>query len=141
MSNADQARKLADLFANMAQSVDAYRSQHFEELSPDDRARLEDCIQKLDDSHDKFTAVAIQDTLNAIQDDLDRVVSVTTQAEQALKHLKTVAEISKVVSAAAELAMTIATADYGAIPSAIQDVVQAVQNDSTPGADKNPSSS
>ncbi len=90
--------------------------QHFQELAPEERLRLEQLIQQLDDFCDQFTARAIQDTLDAIQSDLDRIVNVTGQAEESLKHLKTVAEITALVSAAADLAGDIMTGDFGAIP-------------------------
>ncbi len=136
MSNtADQARQLANLFSRMSETVDAYRTQHFAELAPEERDELEDRIQQLDDIHDDFTAIAIEDTLNSIKGDLDRIANVTTQAQQALHHLNTVAAIIKVASAASELGEAIVTADYGAIPQAIVDLIQAVPKT----ADKNPS--
>ncbi len=134
-SDADEARQLANLFASMSETVDAYRTQHFTQLTPQERDQLEQKIQQLDDIHDGFTATAIQDTLNAIQSSLDRITSVTTQAQQSLQHLNTVAAIARVVSAASELAEDIFTADYGAIPQAIEDVVQAIAKTS----DKNSS--
>lgn len=133
---ADQARQLADLFSQMAETVDAYRTQHFEKLTADERNQLEQVIQHLDDIHDQFTAIAIQDTLNSIREDLGQIRVLTTQAEQSLRHLNTVAEIVKVISATAELGQDIFTADYGAIPQAIKDLAQAVAET----ADKNPSS-
>ncbi len=134
-NGADRARQLASLFSEMSETVDAYRTQHFDQLTAEERERLEQFIQQLDDIHDGFTAVAIQQTLDAIRGDLDRITEVTAKAQQSLRHLNTIAEIAKVVSAAAELGEAILTGDYGAIPQSIQDVVQAVSQP----ADKNPS--
>ncbi len=131
----DQARHLASLFSQMSETVDAYRTQAFAQLTPEERNQLEDGIQQLDDIHDAFTAIAIEDTLNSIEGDLDQITTVTTQAQQSLRHLNTVAQIVKVVSAASELGEAIVTADYGAIPQAIKDLIQAVPKT----ADKNPS--
>jgi len=125
-NDADQLRQVAAEFQRMSEAVDDFRQQHFDALTADQRARLEQFVQRLDDIHDQLTGLAIDKTLDALRGDLDRIASVTTQAQQALKHLNTVAEIVKIVSAAAELGQAIATADYGAIPQAIEDIVQAL---------------
>jgi len=127
VTTADQARQLADLFSQMADTVGAYRDAHYSELAPDERLKLEQQIQQLDDFCDQFTAEAIQATLETIQGDLDRIVSVTRDAGQALKHLTKIAEISSILSSVADLAYDITAADYGAVPGAIQDIVGAVQ--------------
>lgn len=132
---ADQARQLADLFSQMAATVDAYRAHNFKQLSLDDRERLEQLIQQLYDIHDSFTSIAIQRTLDAIGKDLSEIAHVTKDAEESLRHLNTVAHIVKIVAAAAELAQDIFTADYGAIPLGIKNLAQAIPKT----ADKNPS--
>ena len=135
MSNtADQARQLANLFSQMAETVDAYRTQHFSDLSLQDRVRLEGEIQQLEDIHDRFEAIAIEDTLQAIESELNQIESVTVQASNSLKHLKTVQEIITVVSAAAELGADITAGDYGDIPQAIKDLVGVVTGDSDSSA-------
>lgn len=133
----DPYRQLAATFAQMADSVDAYRTAHLAELSPNDRQTLQLAIQHLQDVHDNVTLAAIQDSLNAMQSDLARITEVTKQAQQALHHLQTIAEVVKLVSAASELAEDIAIADYGAIPQSIEDIIQALPQK----PDKNTSSS
>ena len=123
---ADQARLMAHSFAQISEAVDAYRTAHFAELAPDAQARLEQLIQQLDDVHDSFTALAIEDTLRSIQDDLDQIATVTTQAQKSLRHLTAIGDIIKLVSAVAQLGEDIATGDYGAIPQAVKDLVQAL---------------
>lgn len=135
MSNtADQARQLANLFSQMADTVDAYRTQHFSDLSLPDRVQLEGKIQQLEDIHDRFEAIAIEDTLEAIQTDLNRITNVTVQAKNSLGHLKTVQEIITVVSAAAELGADITSGDYGDIPQAIKSLVGVISGDSDDSA-------
>jgi spore maturation protein SpmA len=133
-SDADQARQLADLFANMAQEIDAYREQHFNDLSVPQRTILEDAIQKLDDAHDTFTSIAIQDTLNALPDDISQIAAITTQAQKTLKHLNEVAKIVSIASSLAGLAMAITTADYGLIPTAIVSIANVLNQPDTPPA-------
>lgn len=137
MSNSsDQAQQLADLFSRISDAVDQYRTRQFDTLTPQERDRLEDLIQQLDDIHDRFTATAIQDTLNAIRDDLGRITQITDEARQSVEHLNTTAEVVKLVSAVAELGEAIIVGDYGAIPQSIKDLAQAFPQKS----DKNASS-
>jgi hypothetical protein len=133
---ADEAQQLADLFSKLADEVDAFRNAHYDDLSPAERADLEEKIQQLYDFHDKFAGDAIQNTLDAMQGDLNELTRVTTQAKDALQHLETVQRVVSVVAAAATLAEDIVTADYGAIPDALHSLTQAVQ----PPSDKNSSS-
>ena len=126
-SDANQAQELANLFTRLAAEVDAYRSAHYDELSPQRRLDLEEYFQRLCDFHDKFAGEVIQDTLDAMHGDLNKLTSITKQAGDALKHLKSVEQIVKVVSAAAMLAEAIATGAYGEIPEAVRSLAQALQ--------------
>jgi hypothetical protein len=130
--SADQAQELADLFTRLGSEVDAYRSAHYDELSPRERDDLEEYYQQLCDFHDQFAGDAIQDTIDAMQGDLGKLTSITQQATDALKHLKFVEQIVNVVSAAAMLAEAIATGAYGEIPEAVRSLAQALQ----PGSDQ-----
>lgn len=123
---ADQARQIAETFASMSRTVDAYIREHLTELAPDQQDFLDDLIRQLDDTHDRFTAMAIQNTLDALRDDLSEIASVTGRAEQALKHLAKVAKVMKLAAGIAELCADITTADYGAIPSALTNIVEAL---------------
>jgi len=128
MPGADnQAQQLADLFTKLAGEVDAFRNAHYDELSSGQRADLENKIQQLYDFHDQFAGDAIQNTLKAMQGDLSQIARVTSQAEQALQHLKTVEQVVKIVSAASTLAEDIVLADYGAIPEDLRSLAQTVQ--------------
>ena len=126
------AQELCDLFTQLAAEMDAYRTSHYDELSPAQRAALEERIQQLYDFHDEFAGDVIQNTLNAVQGDLTKVTNVTRQARDALKHLQTVARVVNVVSAAANLAQAIVLGGYGEIPEAIRSLAQVIQ----PGTDK-----
>ena len=133
----DQAQQLADLFTQLANEVDAFRNAHYDELSPAQRADLEDKIQQLYDFHDEFAGDAIQNTLNAMQGDLSQLTSITAQAKKALQHLETVQRVVNIVSAASTLAEDIISADYGAIPDSVRVLAQAIQ----PSPDKKPTDS
>lgn len=127
---ADDAQQVADLFTKLAGELDAFRNDHYDDLSPTQRADLEEQIQQLYDFHDYFVGAVIQNTLNAVQGDLTKLTNVARQAQQALQHLKTVAAVVNIASAASTLVMDIVVADYGAIPAAIRDLAQTIQNPS-----------
>ncbi|HEY7302882.1 MAG TPA: hypothetical protein VH601_02110 [Bryobacteraceae bacterium] len=122
----DQARQVAQTFARMSRSMDTYIQDHFEELTPDQLDFLSTVTEKLDDTHDRFIAMAIRGTLDSLKDDLSEIAAITGRAEQALKHLNKVAKVAEIAGALAELSADIATADYGAIPSALTNLAEAI---------------
>lgn len=130
MSDTDQAQQLADLFTKLAGEVDAFRNAHYDELSTQQRADLEDKIQQLYDFHDQFAGDAIQNTINALQGDLSPLTNVTAQANDAVKHLNRVEEVVNIVAAASTIVSDIITADYGAIPEDVRVLAQTIQNPS-----------
>lgn len=126
-SSADDARQLAALFAGMAEDVDEYRGSHLRDLTPRLRVKLEDAVQQLDDAHDNFTSATIRKTLDEIADDLDEIAAVTALARQAVKQVKNTAKVASVAASVAALALAITSADYGAVPSALEDVTEALK--------------
>lgn len=126
LDRADQARQIAAVFARMSRNMDAYIRDHFEELSPNQLDFLNDVTEQLDDTHDRFIAMAIRGTLDALKDDLSELASITGRAEQALKHLNKIAEVARIAGALAELCADITTADFGAIPSALANLAKAL---------------
>ena len=126
-SNADDARQLAVLFAGVAQDVDEYRSRHLRELTPKVRAQLEDAIQQLDDANDNLASGALRKTLREIEDDLDEISAVATQARQTLKKVNNTSSAANVAACMAALALAIASADAGAIPVALEEVTEALK--------------
>jgi phage I-like protein len=130
--NTNQAQQLCDLFTQLAAEVDAFRTAHYDQLSPQQRADLEEEIQQLYDFHDQFAGDVIQCTLDAVQGDLTKLTSVTKQATDALKHLQTVAKVVNIVAAAADLTQAIVTGGYGEIPEAVRSLAQAIE----PSTDK-----
>lgn len=123
---AEQAREIAKTFAGMSSTIDQYMEDHLAELTQDQLDFFNGVIRQLDDTHDSLIAMAIQETLDALKDDLSEIAEVTEKAEQALQHLNTVAKITKIAAAVAELGADITTADYGAIPSALTNLVEAI---------------
>jgi hypothetical protein len=137
-NSADDARQLAVLFAGVAQDVDEYRSSHLRELTPKVRAQLEDALQQLDDANDNLASGAARKTLRAIEEDLDEISAVATQARQALKKVKNSSSVANVAASIAALALAIASADAGSIPAALEDVSEALklQQNSSSAADE-----
>ncbi len=122
----DQARQLAGFFAALARQVEAYRDSHASELTTEQQEFLDSVSQQLDDTHDKFISIAIQNTLDAMAGDVQQLESVTQKAKDALQHLNTVSEGLKIAAGLADLCGAIMTADYGAIPSALKGITDAI---------------
>ena len=123
---AEQARAIAQTFANMSGTMDKYIQDRLAELTPRQLDFLNGVIRQLDDTHDRFIAMAIQETLDALKDDLGEIAEITQRAAQALRHLNKIADITKIAAALAALGADITTADYGAIPSALADLAGAL---------------
>jgi len=114
------------MYESMAETVERYRDQHYSALTAEQRAALDTALQRLYDTHDRFTAIAIRNTLDALGDQLREITTITSRAAESLKHLKTAERIIKIVAAAAELAEAITAANYGAIPDAIATAASAL---------------
>jgi predicted RNA-binding protein with PIN domain len=126
-SSADDARQLAVLFAGVAQDVDEYRSRHLRELTPKVRAQLEDAVQQLDEANDNLVSGAVRKTLREIENELDEISAIATQARQTLKKVKNTSSAANVAASVAALALAIASADAGAVPGALEDVTEALK--------------
>lgn len=123
---ADQTRDLATLFRNFAFAVFGYRRLHFAELSETQRDELEDRGEALLDAADGFTESAIAATLTSVQDSLDRITKVTTDAKETLKTMNNVQEALAIVSAGLSLAGAAASGNVGGIASGLQALVTAM---------------
>src|SRR5579875_2719842 len=108
MDAGDQARAAAAAFARMADFLDDYRTQHFDELSPEQRAALREAEQRLDDVFNRLIQLAVQGTLDSIAGDLAR--------------LSRYEEILKIAASAIALGTAALSGDAGMIASAIEDL-------------------
>src|SRR5579883_255543 len=113
MDAGDQARAAAAAFARMADFLDDYRTQHFDELSPE---------QRLDDVFNRLIQLAVQGTLDSIAGDLARIEAVTSAAQKSLARLSRYEEILKIAASAIELGTAALSGDAGMIASAIEDL-------------------
>jgi hypothetical protein len=126
----DEARRLAELFAGLARQIEVYRDSHVSGLTTEQQRTLDSVSQQLDNVHDSFIGVAIQDTLDAIAGDVHQLVWVAQEAKNALEHLNTVSEGLKIAAGLGDLCAAIATADYGAIPSTLKSITDAISHKS-----------
>jgi hypothetical protein len=123
---ADQDRDLSVLFQKLGFAVFDYRRLHFVELSQAQRDELEDRAGALLDVADSFTDAAIAAAVNSVQDSLDRIRDVTTEAKESLKTLNNVQEAFAIVSAGLSLAGAVASGNAGGVVSGLQALVAAV---------------
>jgi hypothetical protein len=122
MDVGDQARAAAAAFAGMASCLDDYRTQHFDELSPEQRAALREAEQRLDDVYNRLVQLAIQGTFDSISGDLARIEAVTSAAQKSLARLNRYEEVLKIAAAAIEIGTAALSGDAGMIANAIEDL-------------------
>jgi hypothetical protein len=125
-TTAAQADQLGDLFLKLSMTCDAYRADHAGELSLDDRHRLADIAQHLDDFSEAFTAQAITATLASIQVNISNISDATKDAQRAVKTAAKIQEVFSIGGAAVALAASIVTLNPGTIASAAAGLVSAI---------------
>src|ERR1700689_163536 len=91
---ASQASELANQFLQLSMAVDQVRQANLTKLSPDDRQRLSDCAQHLDDFAMQFTAQSIAATLASIQANLKNIMGATADAQKAIKTANTIEKVA-----------------------------------------------
>jgi hypothetical protein len=123
----DQARGLAENFFEISKAIGDYRFAHFDDLTPDQRNTLHSLRQRLSDQSNHFTAAAIEITLNDLRPTLDRINQVTSQVNEAITALNDIRRVITIATNVVDLGAAIASGNPGAIASAIQDTLQAVQ--------------
>jgi hypothetical protein len=134
MNTGDQARDLASVFSNMAAAIDDYRTVHFDELSQEQRAVLEETEDRLADVHDQLIAAAIEGTLASLAGDLSRISATTRQAQQSIRHLKRYQEVVKIASAAVEVGAATLSGDAGMVASSIEDLADLLPKNPEPSS-------
>jgi hypothetical protein len=131
------AADLASLFFQWSLAVDAYRDKNTGTLTPDEKIRLKDLSNQLDDISTHFTLQDIGSIITSIQAQIGQIKTVTAQAKKTLKNLTTAATVIKVVSAVAAIGVSAASGNIGGIVGAIGDLTKEVSSqDSAPTKSK-----
>ena len=115
---AAEARRLADLFSDLSDAVDDLLLTAPAKTPPERLASLRAQAQALEDKSHFFTAKAIGATLQSIQQDLDHIKKVTTQAKAQLGVLNEVSKAIAIATSAVNLGTAIAEGNPAAILTA-----------------------
>jgi hypothetical protein len=120
--SAEQARDLADRFLEMAEAVKEYRLTHRRKLSADKRRNLKNAELELRDHCSDLTTAAVGLTLDGVQSDLESLMNVTDEAQQAIEKVQHAKQVINIVAAAVNLGTAIATQNPAAIASAMNNL-------------------
>jgi hypothetical protein len=125
-TSAEQASQLADLFAQLSESVDQFRETNSASLSDTDLDNLVKTANQLEDLSDELTAQSIAATLDQVQDNVNNIIAATKDAQQAVKKIKKVQNVFAIAEAAAAVGAAIASGNIGTIGSSSADLFQAI---------------
>lgn len=112
---ADQARKLARSYFDLAQALGEYRFDKFDELIPAKRRKMEEFERALLDSSTAFTALAMSISLADLEPVLARIEEVTTTMKDNINDLQKVDRVLKLAGSAVQLAGAILSGNPEAI--------------------------
>lgn len=112
---ADQARKLARSYFDLARALGEYRFDKFDELTPAKRKKIEEFERALLDSSTAFTALAMSISLADLEPVMARIEDVTMTMKDNINDLQKVDRILKIAGSAVQLAGAILSANPEAI--------------------------
>lgn len=121
----DQARQLAAAFHDLALGVGSYRFAKWDNLTDDQRQKLENLQWTLLNYSSDFATVAIAATLAELPPILANIKNATTQATAAVKTIATIDKVVRVASSLAVLGGAIVSGNPSAIGDAAQSVIGA----------------
>ena len=112
---ADQARKLARSYFDLAQAMGEYRFDKFDALTPAKRRKMEEFERTLLDSSTAFTSLAMFISLADLEPVLTRIDEVTATLKANINQLQKVDRVLKMAGSAVQLASAILTGNPAAI--------------------------
>jgi hypothetical protein len=114
----DQARQLARVFNAVAAEITKYRLDHFPELPPTRRSELARLEGRLRETSNDFSDLAINLTLDSVEETLNELCAITGQVATAVEKLENVREVVKIATNTLKLGAAITTGNAGAIVEA-----------------------
>jgi len=124
--SADQAFELAREFHNLAVSVGNYRFDNWDNLTANQRKRLEDLQWTLMNYSSDFIAQGISLTVDNLQGALNKLVNATSEANDAIKNIKVVNKVVAIATSATILGASIMSGNADGALKAGQDLVNAI---------------
>ena len=123
----EQQDELADQSLRLKMAAGDFIDRFFDILTPEQRDGLRTLRRELGDEVDHLTAVAIQLTLANLQTSLGHLKQVTTGVTEAVVHLNDVRKVITIATSLIDLGAAIASANPGAVLSALKNTVTAVE--------------
>jgi signal recognition particle GTPase len=125
------ASDLATLFFQWSQAVDEFRGNNAPTLTSDQKVRLKDFAGQLDDISTHFTLADIASTIASIQPQINQIKTVTANAKNTLRKLKTTAQIVSAVAAVVAIGVSVEGGNVGGVLAGIGDLAKAVSPPTT----------
>jgi ribosome maturation protein Sdo1 len=122
-----QADELADRFLEISRAVDDYAWEHRSELTREQKDELDGLRRSLARQSEELTAFAISAALADVGLAVDRIASVTERAHDAVRHIKDVALVIKVASAAVGVGVALANHDLEGAGASIENLASQLQ--------------
>ena len=116
------AQELADLFLGFAGAVRTYASDHFDELSPEQRNDLKSRVVQFEDLHDEFAADDIDEKLAQVASKVTDLKTATTKAQNALKTVVRIEVATRIVGGVLDAAQCAAGGDLGGTAQKLADL-------------------
>jgi hypothetical protein len=126
------AHDLANLYADLSNSVDSFRLSQQPTLSPDEFAAIGNTASNLLHISNQFLSAAISATLANVQVDVDNIIAITQAAQNALKTIQNVQKVVSIATAAVTLGLAIVSGNVGSIASGVGGLATAVGSGAMP---------
>jgi hypothetical protein len=114
--------QVADTLGRMASGFRAFYRAHFDELTPDERTDAESYIYRLEDLRERFAGDAIQEELDSVAPQLSELSRVTGQADQAVRTLTRIEDVTKIVCGVLAAAECASSGDLGGTVDKLADL-------------------
>lgn len=128
------ADELSDMFMDQAETVRAYWRQHVADLPPAQEQQLRQRIIALETLHDQFCAEGIAESLAKVQDKLQNLRDLTTQADVVLRRLQQIQQVTMLTTALLEAGSAAACGDIPGTAEKLGALAQALIKSKQPAA-------
>jgi len=123
---AEQAFQLAQNYSEIAHETDLYRFRNFENLDAEERASLENRARLIRNFSSDFIAISIALDLDDLDGTLRNIEQATTRMRRAIKRLRRIGNVIKVLTAGITLAGALTSGSPAAVFSALEMVAISV---------------
>ena len=120
---AEQSREIARLFYNLSVSLGEYRFKNWDDLSEGELDNLESLESRLRNYASKFTAMAINISIDNLAEPLNQIKEATKKADDAVKKLNQIRKVITIAKKTVSLGVAIISKDPFKIVQASADLL------------------